>query len=147
MNTPLLITLAQIEPVGDRYMNIMVALGCLALAAIVLGVVFFFIRKWFQQTSTPPPQIGFTLADIRQMHAQGLLSDDEFEQSKRQMMAKSRAMLDESAQTDGPADGPTEAQISIPGDPPDPISGNPVEDPAPPDPSPDKNGDEPDRPQ
>jgi hypothetical protein len=48
-----------------------------------------------------PLGMGFTLADLRQMHTDGQLSDEEFDYAKRKMTARLRADFEE--QDDVPA--------------------------------------------
>ncbi|MEO1235499.1 MAG: SHOCT domain-containing protein [Planctomycetota bacterium] len=83
--------------------------GVLAAAGVVLGVSFFLIRKWLlrDEDQASPVTMGFTLADLREMHAQGQLSDAEFEAAKAKMLARLRVA------EDGESDAPPEPPPSI----------------------------------
>jgi hypothetical protein len=73
-------------------------LGVIVAAAILLGVIAAWLRRRF--VSEPPPiKLGFTLADLREMHSQGQISDEEFAAAKAKMLARNRMELDEDAQT------------------------------------------------
>jgi len=121
----------------DPSREIFIWLGAIIVAAIVLGVVAMVLRKLLLG-GDEAPAIGFTLADLRELHVKGELSDAEFEQAKGRMLAQNRALLIEDDE-DGPVPG------DLPGDagPPGPDFGegsaNPVEEPDGPDGSPDKN--------
>jgi hypothetical protein len=77
-------------------------------AAAVLGAAFFVIRKLLLRAEEPDDSLsmGFTLADLRAMHEQGQLSDEEFEYAKRKMTAKARAAF-EPPDGDDPDSGPS----------------------------------------
>ncbi|MEM9418410.1 MAG: SHOCT domain-containing protein [Planctomycetota bacterium] len=110
-------------------------------AAIALGLAFFIIRKRLnrmdEEASTVNP-MGFTLADLREMHAQGQISDEEFEFAKRKMIAKAKAKLDADNASDG-----EEPEITDLGDLTEATSADKAETPAPPsdEPPADKNED------
>lgn len=67
-------------------------------AAVALGLAFFILRKKLasadDDSASAVNPMGFTLADLRQMHADGQLSDEEFDFSKRKMMARAKAQLE-----------------------------------------------------
>ncbi|MEO0513857.1 MAG: SHOCT domain-containing protein [Planctomycetota bacterium] len=89
---------------GDSMGQVILWCGVLLLAAVVLGVAFFLIRKRLASMDDESPAVGnplgFTLADLRQMHAEGQLSDEEFDFAKRKMVAKAKAELDGPAAAD-----------------------------------------------
>lgn len=81
--------------------DIFLWLGVIVAAAVVLGVIALILRRVLMGDHAPPP-IGFTLADLRQLHENGELSDEEFAQAKGRMLAQSRAMLDDTEAGQGP---------------------------------------------
>lgn len=81
--------------------DIFLWLGVIVAAAVVLGVIALILRRVLMGDHAPPP-IGFTLADLRQLHENGELSDEEFAQAKGRMLAQSRAMLDAPEASEGP---------------------------------------------
>ena len=87
-------------------------LGVIVLAAVVLGVVAAVVRKRVSSKDDGAGPLGFTLADLRELHAKGEMSDEQFEQAKGQMLAQGRSLL--------AADPGDEADSGG-------ISGNPVE--------------------
>jgi len=99
---------------GDSMAQVILWCGVLLLTAVVLAVVFFVIRKRLNSMDEETPSavnlLGFTLADLRQMHAGGQLSDEEFDFAKRKMMARTKA------QFDGPPDDDTEPEFIDLGD-------------------------------
>ena len=78
-------------------------------AAVLLGAAFYVIRKWMLAGEDPDESMsmGFTLADLRQMHHDGQLSDEEFEYAKRKMTARMRADLEPASESE-PAEEPAD---------------------------------------
>ena len=69
-----------------------------SLVLIALIVVAFLavmqLRKWLQSNDEGPPSIGFTLGDLRQLHKEGKMTDEEFERARAKMMAGAKAMAE-----------------------------------------------------
>lgn len=59
------------------------------LLGVVLagGIVIYLIRRLLKDERSAA-QVGFTLQDLRQMHAAGQLSDHEFERAKAMMIGR-----------------------------------------------------------
>ena len=92
------------------------------LAAAAMGIAFAVIRKLLLKEEEPAVSAGFSLSDLREMHAQGQLSDEEFDHAKRRMLANTRAQM----QLDEPADDETPPlDLDAPIDPPDDPDKNP----------------------
>lgn len=66
-------------------------LGLLVVIAVVLSIIAIVIRRRFAD-SAPPPPLGFTLADLRQLHAQGQLSDEELAHAEAKSLARSKSL-------------------------------------------------------
>ena len=97
-----LLTLAQQPGRSAAAARVLFWLGILVLAAVALAVIALLIRRAVlgQDDASQP---GFTLGDLRDMHARGELSDQEFEQAKSMVVAQSLAAMDS-------ADGETMAE-------------------------------------
>jgi len=54
---------------------------------IVGGVVIYLTRRWLRSDEGTDP-IGFTLQDLRELHARGELSDEEFAHAREQMIGR-----------------------------------------------------------
>ena len=68
--------------------------GVLVLAAALLAVVAWWLRRTLGAADEEEPlPMGFTLADLRTLHARGQLTDEEFEHAKRKMVARTRATM------------------------------------------------------
>jgi len=81
-------------------------LGVIIALAFVLGFVALWLRK---KLMTPPDHstpMGFTLKDLRAMHAAGHLSDEELARAEERALARSRSHFlgEPSAQTDLPGE-------------------------------------------
>lgn len=66
-------------------------LGLLAVLAITLGLIALWLRKRLIDQRDDQPPIGFTLKDLRAMHAAGHLSDEELSAAEEKALAKSRS--------------------------------------------------------
>ncbi|MEM6553726.1 MAG: hypothetical protein AAF750_16530 [Planctomycetota bacterium] len=79
----------------------------LAAATLFLGVTCFVLwKRLTQEDREPTISTGFTLPDLRDLHRSGQLTDDEFENAKAMLLARSRAEMaaDEAAQDASEAD-------------------------------------------
>ncbi len=67
-----------------------------SLVVIVLVVVGFmaiaWLRKWMKDDDVPSGGIGFGLSELRQMHARGALTDEEYERARGKMTASAKAI-------------------------------------------------------
>ena len=68
-----------------------------SLVLIALLVVGFFaiskLRQWLKDDAPMAgPAIGFTLSDLRQLHRQGKMTDEEFERARSKMVGAAKAM-------------------------------------------------------
>ena len=50
------------------------------------------LRRWLKEDDAPSGGIGFTLSDLRQLHKEGQMTDEEFERARAKMVAAGRAM-------------------------------------------------------
>ena len=51
------------------------------------------LRRWMKEDDdTPSGRIGFTLSDLRQLHKQGQMTDEEFERARAKMVEAGKAM-------------------------------------------------------
>lgn len=84
------ILIAQQPVVPWQTRRIWLLLAAIIVLAILLGIVALWLRK---QLLTPPdqPLTGFTLQDLREMHAQGQLSDEELAAAEEKALARSRS--------------------------------------------------------
>ena len=66
-----------------------------SLALIALVLVGFFavvkLRQWLK-SDDEPVGTGFSLSDLRQLHRQGMMTDEEFERAKGQILTGAKAM-------------------------------------------------------
>lgn len=69
----------------------------LVLLIVVVGliVIALWLRRRLAVADEEEGPIGFTLGDLRQMHREGKLSDEEFNTARAAMIARSRAVLNE----------------------------------------------------
>ena len=65
-------------------------LGVLMIVAIVGGVIILIARRMASESSESAA-VGFTLHDLRQLHAAGELSDEEFARARDSMIGRVRA--------------------------------------------------------
>lgn len=99
---------------GPVFFWLLVLVALLLVAAV--GVLWF--RRWFRTDQDADP-IGFTLDDLRQLHREGRMSDDEFERAKAQLIAGTRRALERDASKlidDRPAAGELDLDFKPPAD-------------------------------
>lgn len=84
---------------GGVFSDVAPWLAILGLLVIVGGVVLLHLRRRLGRDESAPPT-GFTLHELREMHARGELTDEEFERARTALLAGVRRSADES-----PADG------------------------------------------
>lgn len=66
-------------------------LGVIIALVFVLGVVALWLRRRLLDQPDDQPLAGFTLTDLREMHAQGHLSDEELAAAEEKALARSRS--------------------------------------------------------
>lgn len=90
-------------------------LGVIVVLGFLLGIVALVLRRKLMADDAPPP-IGFTLADLRAMHAAGQLSDEELAAAEAKTLAKTRAAYlgeetaSEESESGSPHDGAAQAE-------------------------------------
>ncbi|MEX1016856.1 MAG: SHOCT domain-containing protein [Phycisphaeraceae bacterium] len=94
---PIGLYLAQTPPGWDAA-RVLWSVAGLTVAVVVLGVVAMLVRRWMLKDDQPGTRPGFTLADMRRMHAAGDLSDEEYERARAALLGEARHGLE-----DGPA--------------------------------------------
>jgi len=62
-------------------------LASIVVFIIVGGVVIYLLRRWLR-TDDQPEGIGFTLQDLRDLHACGEMTDAEFAHAREQMIGR-----------------------------------------------------------
>ncbi len=59
---------------------------------LIVGLVIIMrLKKKLTQTDELTAGVGFTLSDLRELHKNGKMSDEEFEKAKAQIVAMARA--------------------------------------------------------
>jgi hypothetical protein len=75
--------------------NILPVFGwSLVLICLLVGGFFAIskLRQWLREDDAPVSPIGFTLSDLRQLHKQGQMTDEEFERAKAKILGSAKAM-------------------------------------------------------
>ena len=86
--------------------NVIVRLAVIVVLAVLAGIGLRWALRWWLRDSDPAPagDAGFTLADLRAMHARGELDDTEFEAMKAIHIGQAREGLQRAADaSDKPA--------------------------------------------
>jgi hypothetical protein len=74
------------------------------LGVIVVGGAVILLARRYMHGSAGQQAAGFTLHDLRQMHAAGEITNDEFERAKAQMIGRLANARHADGQNDVPAD-------------------------------------------
>ena len=82
----------------DPFLQVAPWLAVLAVLVLIGGVVILALRRSLQNPGEGDDEEGFTLHGLRRLHAEGKLTDVEFEQAKAAMIGRVRAR----AATDDP---------------------------------------------
>ena len=82
--------LAAVTQQGGSFAELLPWLLLLVGIVVAGAVAISFIRRWMKDDGRPR-QIGFTLSDLRQMHAEGRLSKEELEKAEQHLIKKVRS--------------------------------------------------------
>jgi ABC-type iron transport system FetAB permease component len=75
---------------GSVFFWLLVLIGLVIVAAVLV----LYLRKWYSSPDVTP-SAGFTLGDIRQLHREGQMTDEEFEKAKALILGQTRRQLHE----------------------------------------------------
>ena len=66
---------------------------------VLMFVAIVYFKKWLSKDDEDSASdIGFTLGDLRRLHKQGKMSDDEYEKARVKMIAATKAAAERAAQ-------------------------------------------------
>src|SRR4051794_4777784 len=69
-----------------------------SLVLIVLTVIAFFgvvrLRAWMKDDDDTPVSVGFSLTDLRHLHREGKMTDEEFDKARNLMVASTKRMAE-----------------------------------------------------
>lgn len=86
-------TMAQGSADSDA-LDVVVALGYLSAAAVIAAVVFWLLRRWLgRHDGDQAVATGFTLAQLRQLHRDGELTDEQFAAARAALIARGLASM------------------------------------------------------
>ncbi|MDY7108815.1 MAG: SHOCT domain-containing protein [Planctomycetota bacterium] len=105
MTPPLAPLIATVDQGSALFREVLPWLVALLVLAVVGGIVIMIVRRWVRSSDAPPEE-GFTLHDLRQLHAAGRLGDEEFERAKAKLIERVKAAASENADAEGPHDSP-----------------------------------------
>jgi membrane protein implicated in regulation of membrane protease activity len=102
--TPLLSSIiATASPSSTAFRELLPGLIALLVLAVIGGIVIMLVRRWVRSSEAPPEE-GFTLHDLRQLHAAGRLSDEEFERAKATLIERVKGAGSENVDAGEPDD-------------------------------------------
>ena len=105
MNTGFTLLLANEQDAERLFIDMLPWLGLLCVIVLILGVLAMWIRARLRTPGNPTGD-GYTLVDLRQMHARGELSDEEFDKAREAMIAGVRGPDTPNPEESGPSEGP-----------------------------------------
>lgn len=82
-------SIAQAAREGDALTSILLWSGVLVIAVIVGALVISLVRRNFARSDEDQQQ-GFTLQELRDLHAGGELSDEEFDRAREALIGEVR---------------------------------------------------------
>jgi uncharacterized membrane protein len=94
-------------PAGNLFGDLLPWLGLLVVIVLIGGGIAIWLRRRLMSGDSAG-SVGFTLGDLRELHARGEISTEEFEKAKSQMIAG----LTRREEISGPESSPTsESQV------------------------------------
>lgn len=92
----------------STFSDVIITSAWLLAAVVGVAAVVFIVRR-LTSAAQAPVQEPFTLDDLRKLHQQGQLSDEEFERAKAKIAVrlKERILKDPTGQPDPPEAGET----------------------------------------
>ena len=84
------------SPGSSAFSDLAPWLGILGLVAVVSGVVLLRLRRGVRGDDASP-KVGFSLHDLREMHARGELTDEEFTRARDALVAGVRRSAERSS--------------------------------------------------
>lgn len=111
----MLLLIAQTTPATKAdALGILLSLIVIVGVAVIVAVIGFIFWRRFTREEDPAltRNTAFTLADLRQLHRDGQLSDAEFERARAAIIAQTRAALAPSDADDSPENGAMEDDAS-----------------------------------
>jgi hypothetical protein len=86
----------------DAYLSLTIWSVVLVVVLLVLFTVVAWLRKWTSRQDEPSqtPGTGFTLRELREMHEQGQITDQEFERTRAKVVQDAKTAADQQARTD-----------------------------------------------
>jgi uncharacterized membrane protein len=84
--TPLVISQAAGGAAGNLFGDLLPWLGLLVVIVLIGGGIAIWLRRRLM-SGDAAGSVGFTLGDLRELHARGEISTEEFEKAKSQMIA------------------------------------------------------------
>ncbi len=97
------------QSAASSALNPYAVLGWAAVVLVamgLLGVIALAVRRRLLRPEAPDAagSMGFTLAGLREMHAKGQLTDEEFDHAKRRLIANARSRMADDDDGVGPAE-------------------------------------------
>ena len=77
----------------SKVTQVWIWLGVVMLLAVVLGTIVAVVRKIYISNQDSNTDCGYSISDLRQLHKEGKISDEEFDNAKQLIIAQSQAML------------------------------------------------------
>jgi len=95
--------IASSAPAKMAFRELLPWLLLLLAAALVGAIVVIVLRRWLRAPGSASAE-GFTLHDLRRLHAAGQISDEEFQRAKSALIDRVRAPTSENAPTPAAGD-------------------------------------------
>jgi hypothetical protein len=103
MTPPVSAMIASPDPGSALFRELLPWLIALLVLAVIGGIIIMVVRRWVRSPDGTPEE-GFTLHDLRQLHAAGRLSDEEFQRAKATLIERVTGAASENATAPGPGD-------------------------------------------
>lgn len=106
-----LLPLAQSDPSSTN--SPVERIWIMLIVVVVVAVVVALFAGWIRRKAMmePGPSIGFTLSDLRDMRAEGQLSEEEFQATKAKILARTKESLLDNDELENPEPQPPRTDL------------------------------------
>jgi hypothetical protein len=95
MPLQMILCLAQARPLTPSGAASIIFWSAVLIALVVVAFLAYVqFKRWMSDSAPTSSSPGFTLSDLRQMHREGKMTDEEYQQARDKMVSSAKKMAD-----------------------------------------------------